>query len=54
MEMSIMTDNVQVDSYRHLDLSPGGDIVKGLLAGVPAEADGSLIRLTDHVGELPW
>ncbi len=51
--MTIMTDNVQVDSYRHLDLSPGGDIVKGLLAGVPAEADGSLIRLTDHVGELP-
>ena len=38
--MTIMTDNVQVDSYRHLDLSPGGDIVKGLLAGVPAEADG--------------
>ncbi|WP_158665398.1 hypothetical protein [Sinorhizobium fredii] len=48
-----MTNDTQVDSYRALDLSPGGEIVKGLLAGVPTEADSTQIRLSDHVGEIP-
>jgi len=51
--MNIMTDNSQVDGYRSLDLSPSGELVSNLLAGLPNEVETQQIRLTDHVGELP-
>jgi hypothetical protein len=53
MGMNIMTDNISVDSYRSLDLSPNGELVGNLLSGLQNEAETTEIRLTDHVGELP-
>ncbi|MBB4953895.1 uncharacterized membrane protein (DUF485 family) [Agrobacterium vitis] len=48
-----MSDNTQVETYRAIDLSPDGEVVGKLLAGLPEETSAEHIRLTDHVGELP-
>ncbi|WHA43993.1 hypothetical protein [Agrobacterium larrymoorei] len=48
-----MTDSMQVENYRNLDLSPNGEVVKNLLNGVASETEDTQIRLTDHIGELP-
>jgi hypothetical protein len=44
---------MQIDAYRAIDLSPSGEIVGNLLAGLPVESSAEHIRLTDHVGALP-
>lgn len=48
-----MSDSTQVETYRAIDLSPDGEVVGKLLAGLPDETSADHIRLTDHVGELP-
>jgi hypothetical protein len=51
--MNNMTDGIQVDTYRNLDLSPNGELVGNLLAGISNESETTQIRLTDHIGDLP-